>query len=73
MLNYRKASSAKNYFKVSVIDDSNHSITVMKNTVIDNQEYVTLIVSSEVRGNIVHELIPFFGSPWWRKPNMDFY
>ena len=41
----------KNYFKVPVINDSNHNITIMKNTVIDNLEYVTSIVPFEVRAN----------------------
>ena len=33
----------KNYFKVPVINDSNHIITIMKNTVIGNLQYVTSI------------------------------
>ena len=33
----------KKYFKVPVIDDRNHNISVMKNTVIGNLEYVTSI------------------------------
>ena len=33
----------KKYFKVPVIDDSNHNISIMKNTVIGNLEYVTSI------------------------------
>ena len=41
----------KNYFKVPVINDSNHNITIMKNTVIDNLEYVTSIVPFEVWAN----------------------
>ena len=41
----------KNYFKVPVINDSNHNITIMKNTVTDNLEYVTSIVPFEVRAN----------------------
>ena len=41
----------KNNFKVFVINDSNHNITIMKNTVIGNLEYVTSIVTLEVWAN----------------------
>ena len=41
----------KNYFKVPVISDSNHNITIMKNTVIGNLEYVTSIVPLKVWAN----------------------
>ena len=41
----------KNYFKVSVVNDSNHNITITKNTVIGNLEYVTSIVPLEVRAS----------------------
>ena len=41
----------KNYFKVLVINDSNHNITIMKNTVIGNLEYVTSIVPLKVWAN----------------------
>ena len=41
----------KNYFKVQVINDSNHNITIMKNTVIGNLEYVTSVVTLGVRVN----------------------
>ena len=41
----------KNYFKVPVVNDSNHNITVMKNTVTGNLEYVTSIVPLEVRAS----------------------
>ena len=41
----------KNYFKVPVINDSNHIITIMKNTVIGNLQYVTSIVPLEVWTN----------------------
>ena len=43
----------KSYFKVPVINDSNHNIRIMKNTVIGNLEYVTSIVLLEVRANTV--------------------
>ena len=41
----------KNYFKIPVIDDSNHNITIMKNSAIGNLEYVTSIVPLEVPAN----------------------
>ena len=41
----------KSYFKVPVINDNNHNIRIMKNTVIGNLEYVTSIVPLEVRAN----------------------
>ena len=41
----------KNYFKVPVINDSNHNIAIMKNIVIVNLEYVTSTISLEVRAN----------------------
>ena len=41
----------KNYFKAPIINDSNHNITIMKNTVIGNLEYVTSIVPLEVPAN----------------------
>ena len=41
----------KNYFKVPVINDNNYNITIMKNTVIGNLEYVTSIVPLEGRAN----------------------
>ena len=41
----------KNYFKVPVVNDSNHNITIMKNTVIGNLEYVTSYVPLEVRAS----------------------
>ena len=46
-------SDIKNYFQVPVINDSNHDITIMKNTIIDNLEYVTLMVPLEVLANTV--------------------
>ena len=62
MLNYLKgiqcADSAimlkpgiNNYFKVLVINDNNHNITIMKNTVIGNLEYLTSIVPLKVWAN----------------------
>ena len=41
----------KNYFKVPVINDSNHNIAIMKNIVIVNLEYVKSTISLEVRAN----------------------
>ena len=41
----------ENYFKVPVVNDSNHNITIIKNTVIGNLEYVTSIVPLEVRAS----------------------
>ena len=41
----------KNYFKVPVVNDSNHNITITKNTIIGNLEYVTSIVPLEVRAS----------------------
>ena len=41
----------KNYFKVPVVNDSNHNITIMKNTVIGNLEYVISIEPLEVRAS----------------------
>ena len=41
----------KNYFKVSVVNGSNHNFTIIKNTLIGNLEYVTSIVPLEARIN----------------------
>ena len=44
-------SGIKNYFKVPVSNDSNQNITIMKNTIIGNLEYLASIVPLEVRAN----------------------
>ena len=41
----------KNYFKVPVVNGSNHNFTIIKNTLIGNLEYVTSIVPLEARIN----------------------